>query len=150
MELRDLDVLVLTDFSEASSRALGVAVGLVAAHGGRITLLHVGELATLINAEMDPVGPGGRSWADIRGDVRAAEKAKLATQLKDEVPPSVEKRALYLEGRAAATIQQALDEHPYSLVVMGHRGRGKVGQLVMGSTASKVVRAATLPILVVP
>lgn len=150
MELRDLDVLVLTDFSEGSARAVAAAVELVAAHGGRLTLLHVGELATLINAEMDPVGPGGRSWADIRADVRAAEKARLAKQLQDEVPPSIEKRALYLEGRPAHTVQEALQEHAYSMVVMGHRGRGKVGQLVMGSTASKLVRAATIPVLVVP
>ncbi len=150
MQFRELDVLVLTDFSEGSGRAVAAAVELVAVHGGRLTLAHVGELATLINAEMDPVGPAGRSWADIRADVRVAEKARLAKQLADEVPPSIDKRALYLEGRAAQTIQAALEEHPYSLVVMGHRGRGKVGQLVMGSTASKLVRAATIPVLVVP
>lgn len=41
-------------------------------------------------------------------------------------------------------------EGDYDLVVMGHHGTGAVGRLLLGSAAETVVRAAEVPVTVVP
>jgi nucleotide-binding universal stress UspA family protein len=40
-------------------------------------------------------------------------------------------------------------EGQFDLIIVGNRGRGMVGRVLMGSVSNEVVQAATCPVLVV-
>lgn len=52
-------------------------------------------------------------------------------------------------GSAAAAVIAPAAEHDCDVIVMGTRGMGAVGSLVMGSVAQKVVHLAPVPVTLV-
>lgn len=52
-------------------------------------------------------------------------------------------------GDVAPTITRRASEVGASLIMMGTRGMGAVANLVLGSTANKVIHLATVPVLLV-
>lgn len=52
--------------------------------------------------------------------------------------------------RIGKDIVELVEEESYDHVVMGHHGSGTVGRVLLGSAAETVVRAATVPVTVVP
>lgn len=52
-------------------------------------------------------------------------------------------------GDPAAEISRVAEEGGYDLLVVGSRGRGAVGEVVLGSVSSDLVRHALCPVLVV-
>lgn len=52
-------------------------------------------------------------------------------------------------GEPAPTISQQAQAGHYGLLVMGSHGHGSVGNLVMGSVATKVLAACKVPVLLV-
>ncbi|HEX5863405.1 MAG TPA: universal stress protein [Casimicrobiaceae bacterium] len=53
-------------------------------------------------------------------------------------------------GPPAEKIRATIETHLFDLVCLGTRGMGAVRNLILGSTAAKVLRAVDVPILVVP
>jgi nucleotide-binding universal stress UspA family protein len=53
------------------------------------------------------------------------------------------------EGDVAHTIAQRADELGCEAIIMGTRGSGRIANLVMGSTAMKVVHLTSLPVTLV-
>jgi nucleotide-binding universal stress UspA family protein len=53
-------------------------------------------------------------------------------------------------GPPAAEIRATVEAHRCDLVCLGTRGMGAVRNLILGSTAAKVLRAVAVPVLVVP
>lgn len=66
-------------------------------------------------------------------------------------PPlnDVSVKAIVLEGPPAETIIEAADRFEADIIVMATHGRGGVERWVLGSVADKVVRGATVPVLLV-
>lgn len=52
-------------------------------------------------------------------------------------------------GHAADTIASVADKGGYDLLVMGSHGHGTIGNLVMGSVATKVLANSKVPVLLV-
>lgn len=52
-------------------------------------------------------------------------------------------------GHAADEILKAAKKHAVELIVMGSRGRGGIGSLLLGSVAQKVLTASDCPVMVV-
>jgi nucleotide-binding universal stress UspA family protein len=52
-------------------------------------------------------------------------------------------------GQAAETIAATADEGKYDLLLMGSHGHGLLGNLVMGSTATKVLAQCGVPVLLI-
>lgn len=138
---RPVRVLVPMDFSEAALDALRVA-GLLAAEEGRIDLVHV--------IEPHPAAPlfGGVSTVqDLVPDIRERLQEWL-DGLLDRVP-ALAGTARVVEGEAAGTILEAAEAADAQWVVVGqssadtHRRR-------LGRVAERLLRAASLPVLVVP
>jgi len=58
--------------------------------------------------------------------------------------------SVVIEGApAAAGILRAADQNAADLIMLTSHGRGRLPNLIMGSVTDKVVRASTLPVLVV-
>ena len=51
------------------------------------------------------------------------------------------------EGRPADVICAYAVEGEFDLIIVGNRGRGMVGRVLMGSVSNEVVQAATCPVL---
>jgi nucleotide-binding universal stress UspA family protein len=69
------------------------------------------------------------------------------------LPPSAAQLApMVVVGRPFAEILRIANDLEYSLIVLGTHGRRGVDieEMLFGSTAEKVIRAASIPVIVVP
>lgn len=138
-------ILLATNFSGASEHALGVAADLTPARGGRLTVLHVYEASASALADTAP-GAAERTWPGGRRARRAL----------DAVVDRLRARGLQADGalRFGAVAEEIVDVAHWQdidLIVLGAgRRRGRLAHLWYGSTAERVVRDATVPVLAVP
>jgi nucleotide-binding universal stress UspA family protein len=143
-------VLVATDFGEASNAALSYGRELARAFGAKLHVVHVvedisGRMRGLPNAPEAYVDFG--RWQ--RDAVNAAD-ANLRELLSDEDRRVLGATTAALLARTPSpAILDYAREHGVDLIVAGTHGRGVVGHLVMGSVAERLVRHAPCPVLVV-
>jgi nucleotide-binding universal stress UspA family protein len=133
-------VLVPTDFSEASERALVMAVELARAFDARLTLLHVWSIPNTGYAE-------ALSWPVESMEIAARRALDDALVSARKLYAKAE--ALLREGNEWKTVLEVVDELGVDLVVMGTHGRRGLPRLVLGSVAEKVVRLCPVPVLTV-
>ncbi len=138
-------ILVATDFSPHSRRALGMASEL----SGRL-----GVPLVVMNAVQIPVYPIPDGVVLRAPEVmnELVERAKQA--LDDEARVAADLGAqnvevVWTEGPAAGEIVRVAHEQHVDLIVVGTHGRGVLARAILGSTADKVVRTAHCPVLVV-
>ncbi len=55
-----------------------------------------------------------------------------------------------LTGEPALEIGKFVKAHKSDLILIGSRGMGAIGNLVLGSTAAKILHLANIPVLVIP
>lgn len=138
-------LLVAIDGSDNSARALDHAIALARASAGlELHLLNV-HPDPIVYGEIQVYVPMERMLELQRRDgetvlAPAAERARAAG-----VPHEVHIR----RGDAAAVIAQSADDLKCDAIVMGTRGMGAVGNLLLGSVATKVVRLAHVPVTLV-
>ena len=140
MTTRITRILVPTDFSETSDRALDYAHLLARHFGASVHLLHVlpdvaGPEASVQAFLADGAAERAEALADARASLRH-RSVGIASQ-----------EALF--GVADATIVAYASQARMDLIVMGTHGRTGVAHLLMGSVAERVVRTATCPVLTV-
>ncbi len=140
-------IVVGVDGSDHSRLALGWAMREAALHDTPLTVLAVRPV---------PVRPATEIyWAmpDIPADPRAEESArktvqefvdKVASQTGVTVP---ETSVTVVTGEPAAELVKA--SRDADLLVVGSRGSGGFGRLVMGSVSSKVAHHAACPVVIV-
>ena len=138
-------ILVPTDFSAASKRALRYACDVADAFGASVHVMHV-----LVN----PFGPGAfmEMYAPPSDDylekIDRQARAELDAQLTAEEKVKYSAVFIIRMGTPAQEILEYVREHgTIDLVVMATAGRGGVARLLMGSVADKIVRAAPCPVL---
>ncbi len=139
-------ILVPTDFSEPSERALDYARALAPALGCSVDVLHVIE------------EPFVHGWT-VEGYVanlpefRSSLEARAREELAKGVPEAGEEHSRYCVavrfGNPFTEIARYAEEARIDLVVMGTHGRGGVAHLLLGSVAERVVRTAPCPVLTV-
>jgi nucleotide-binding universal stress UspA family protein len=133
-------VLLPTDFSEISSRALTYVQRLAAKGLGRVTLLHALDV------------PGGEAYPlDFQkmGEAKARDSlAAWAAELKNAAVPQVD--AVFDPGHPLQAILRVLESQDISLIVMGTQGKGFIKEIFLGSVAHNVSRMAPCPVLLIP
>jgi nucleotide-binding universal stress UspA family protein len=127
-------ILCATDFSGFSERALQHAVQLARWFDAGVTALHVLPLSA---ASADPAP------AACREDAHRRLEAFVAPRLYDGAP--IETAIAF--GDPARAIEAAAESLPADLVAMGSHGLSGWDRLVLGSTTEKVIRRATVPVL---
>ncbi|MGH9372477.1 MAG: universal stress protein [Vicinamibacterales bacterium] len=138
-------ILVPTDFSAASERALRYACDLADVFGASLHVIHVLE---------NPFIPGGymEMYAAPPGDYLESldrqARAHLDTVLTAEQKSRYSAELALRSGAPAQQILEYAKEHgAIDLVVISTTGRGGVARLVMGSVTNKIVRTAPCPVL---
>lgn len=135
-------ILVATDFSPASDRALDYAISLARRYGAKIYLTHV------ILAEGYPM---------VAPELLVAREASLRRQAREALYKiadshrlmGVDYDVLIEEGNFWPTVESLVETHGVDLVVAGTHSMGVVQKVLLGSNAEQIFRQARVPILTV-
>ena len=141
-------IVVAVDGSIASDRACELAA--------RLNLPADAQIRVVAVMDDGPAG-GGIDWhADLpdAGSGPEGERAHLAIALETATRSLTDAGrqhvdAVLLRGEPAQAIIDEAVEWKADLVMVGHRGRGAVASMLLGSTSSKVAEHAPCPVLVV-
>lgn len=139
-------VMAATDLSDQSLRAVDRGFQIARLTGARFSIVHA--------LGLDPLSwlrefAGGEA-ARLAG--QAAERQHRALQAIAADPArnlGVVASVHIEEGRATAAIRSFADEHDVDLILLGAHGAGFVQRVLIGSTASRVLRTSTRPVIVV-
>ena len=141
------NVLVATDFGEASDSALLYGRELAGRFGATLHVVHVAQnfYVTTYGAETyAAVVP------EVQEEIEATAKKRLNELVVDSDGSGPRTKTLVLTSSSPAyAIVDYAREHGIDLIVMGTHGRGALAHLVMGSVAERVVRLASCPVLTV-
>jgi nucleotide-binding universal stress UspA family protein len=136
-----------TDFSPTSSSATEYAATMADSFGAELVLLHV-------IPKMDyPLRSFGMasSLQHIQEelDTRALESLEERVKTLKQSLPNVTMRVVVRRGDAHEVTLECAKEEAADMIVMGTHGHTGITHALLGSTAEKVVRLATMPVLTV-
>ena len=139
------NIVSAVDFTVSSAVALRTALDLAKTSGGRVTMVHV-----LKNAPGRMVFSGSEALGAI--DEVHAEAANVAARLRREIPAGAAGRidSRVTTGDPHRGILDVAAQIQADLIVMGVPPRGRVDEVLFGSTLRGVLRRATSPVLVLP
>ena len=139
--LKPQSVLIATDFSEASEKALRYSLALARFYGSRFCLAHV-------------VSSLGLTMAGPRA-IAACEEAvsRDAAELEDSLIRSgalngIQYKFIVRQGELWPELREIIREESTDLLVVGTHGRHGVGKLFFGSVAEQIFRQAGCPVLI--
>jgi nucleotide-binding universal stress UspA family protein len=140
-------LLFPTDFSPAADQALSAATRLLAGSDkAKIILVHTFHIAPAVV----PLGGFGNGYAPhFVSDAREiAERSALpvATALRDR---GFEVEVLIERGDPAEVVTELAAAQDSCVIAMGTRGHSKLRQILLGSTAERVVEHAPCPVMTV-
>jgi nucleotide-binding universal stress UspA family protein len=137
------NILVGIDFSEYSAAALRYATYLAESFGAKLTLAHAAE-SYVYPEDL----AAGLTVADVdaRWEKNQAEKLE---NLRNSVKKEISTGVVITRGPAWSQIVVMSKSTGADLIILGTHGRTGLKHALMGSTAERVVRHATCPVLVV-
>ena len=133
------NILVATDFSEPSRRALCEALTLAEENNAQLSVVHV------LHAN--------RKYAALDNppelDLERIAAEKQITALLDELKPERKIEVFVRHGHVESQVESVIEEKAIDLLVIGTRGRGSVHKLALGSVAEELLRVATCPVMTI-
>lgn len=148
-------IIAAVDGSEDAGRAAVVAAGLAKDMNRPLTLLYVfpapgpHEFISVDNvsgALLDParLSPQAIEEATREAGANAFAAARQAIGASDV---AIEEKVVH--GAVVPEILRIAEESKPALLVLGRRGLGRIGKFLLGSVSDKVVRQASVPVVVV-
>jgi universal stress protein A len=137
-------ILVPTDFSPASRKALSYALRFAKDRKSEITLLHVLEPETALTLAGRPAAA-----ASSEGKLVEVEESLRALADSAETAGAAGTKSIVRTGVATHEIVEAAKELDVDLIVIATHGFTGWKHFAIGSTAERVARAAPCPVLVV-
>ena len=140
-------ILVPTDFSEYSDRAIKQAVDIAEQNNAKIYLLHVVDrlqqcaidycipVETMMKVQSDSEKEASRKMQDEAKKITQAKKIDVTFDVKSGVP--------------FEEILKGQQERKADLIVIASHGRTGIMKSLIGSVAEKVMREAKCPVLLV-
>jgi nucleotide-binding universal stress UspA family protein len=135
-------IIVAVDDSEPATFAVRAAAALAKDLGASLVLVHV----------ISPTAQLGNDDAYLATglhDLSRGRARDLLVNAAAAVPESVSVETALLEGSPVAEIVRVARERGADYVVIGTHGRGRFGQLIVGSVAAGVARSAPCPVVTV-
>ncbi len=134
-------ILVATDFSPESQNALQYALSLAKRYESKLFITHaVPPDAGTTGMEMQVALPD-LMQSNAERNVALLEQTEELKSFPHEV--------IVESGEAWEVLKEVAYNKNIDLIVMGTHGRGGVSKLLLGSTAEKVIRHASCPVLTV-
>jgi nucleotide-binding universal stress UspA family protein len=138
-------ILVPVDGSDCSMRALDFAVELASSLAAEIVVCHVLDLARAA-----AISAGAAQLAEESMELLRSQGKEIVERAVARASSKVQVSARVPEGAPVEQIEQLAAELPANFIVLGSHGHSGFERLLMGSVAEGVVRAATIPVMVVP
>jgi nucleotide-binding universal stress UspA family protein len=135
-------ILVAVDGSRAAGKALEEAIDLARGEGARLTLINV--------APTPRWGPGPYAVPFPTQDELDREAQSIVDRAAALVPDDVPVSTVVRRGQAAKAILERVECGEHDLVVMGSRGLGPAGSLLLGSVSRAVLCRSPVPVLIAP
>lgn len=135
-------ILVPTDFSEHSAKAMLYGAELAKKFGAELHLMHAVEQTPLMYGEGAYVPP------ETEAEIEAAATEQLESLVADAGDDVTVVRRVEHGHPFVETVRYA-KENDIGLIVLGTHGRGAIAHMLLGSVAEKVVRKAPCPVLTV-
>lgn len=136
-------ILVPTDGSPETERAVEHAAELAASHGATLHAIYVINSASFAGLPMETSWEGISDMLHDEGN----DALQAVRRIADEHGVAV--TANLVEGSPSSQIVRYAEREDCDLVVMGTHGRGGIDRLLLGSVAEHVVRSSTVPVLTV-
>lgn len=133
-------LLVAVDGSRPAMRAIDAAVEIARRFGASICLLHAFPHVS------DMLGtPSYEHLIEARSLIGRGLLEAARSQVGDHAECDVQ----LIEGPAAQAILRVAEEEQFDLIVVGSRGHGQLGGLLLGSVSNSVAQRAKCPVLIV-
>lgn len=144
-------VLVAVDGSENSNRALDFAIDFAEKYGAALTIMNVTESSAVAAVPADIGAYPSNSMVVVARDLQKYHEGVLEKAMAHakEAKPNLAVTTLLKEGNAASVISATSKDGGFDVVVVGHRGVGKVKELLLGSISEKVVHTVPCTVIIV-
>jgi nucleotide-binding universal stress UspA family protein len=140
-------IVVALDFSEMCVDLLDVALDLSRHYQGRIHLVHV--VPDALDMPWMPEA-SGMDCPELEQRYLEDARLRLAAFAMSHDLGHVHVSTAVLAGEPSARIVDYAAAHGGNVIVVGSHGCTPVRRLLLGSTAERVLRQATCPVVVVP
>jgi nucleotide-binding universal stress UspA family protein len=144
-------VLVAVDGSENSERGLDFALDLADKYGASLTILNVSESPAMGAVPLEPTTVSGDSMVLFAKDLQRLHEEILnrAVERAKAVNPKVVVSSKLREGDPALEIVSEAKELGFDIIVVGHRGSGRMREIFLGNISEKVSHLAPCPVVIV-
>ncbi len=140
-------VLIPTDFSENSKKALQAVKIFIDLFDCKADLIHVVPLSTYLSDSVSKLGLPLDMNSDIYPKIAEEAKSKLAVFSNEFLDPgSVGNLIVEIDRKASNSIVNHAKEGGYDMIIMSAKGAHSTDSL-HGSTTEKVVRNSSVPVL---
>ncbi|ETI58119.1 universal stress protein [Marinomonas profundimaris] len=151
-------IVYACDLENQTQSAMELVLSLAKTNQAKIILMHVMEPLNTQASNMINNYISAEVVASMRKDAQEDIHTRMKTMLSDymtkyedelsalEFPPET----LSVSGVPSDCIQDTAKEHNADLIVMNSRTHSRLGQMILGSTANKVIHSSAIPVLVVP
>lgn len=133
------NVVIATDFSPASDAAVIYSLGMARRNNAKVWIVHVVSESFFSTDTQQRVIDD--AWRE--GHRRMTEHL-IAGRLD-----GIESKLLVEHGGIYETLTRIVEDHKADLLVVGTRGRSRIGKLLLGSSAETIFRQAPCPVLTV-
>ncbi|MFM8252085.1 MAG: universal stress protein [Planctomycetota bacterium] len=136
MQLKN--IVVATDFSTASRKALQLATILARDSNAHLWIIHVAEPRAAYTV--------GGVYASFPVGNELAQESELLQQFVPE-DPKIKYSLRLIIGEASEQVVKFVAEQHADLLVIGTHGRTGLTRLLLGSCAEKILRTAACPVI---
>jgi nucleotide-binding universal stress UspA family protein len=152
-------ILYATDLGDNTRPVFRLAVSQARRYNARLLMLHVveplGSTGTAIIANYLSGETADRINQDMASDILEVMKKRLDAYCKEEMAAFGLDRTpvtdiLVVSGNPSEEILAVAQKYHADMIVMGTSTRSFLGSVIMGTTARRVSRHSTLPVLLVP
>jgi nucleotide-binding universal stress UspA family protein len=136
-------ILLATDFSPGAGMAMDYAAQLARVYRGDVLLLHVSQPYPTLSAD-------AVSDTALLEPVRQEVLHALENLARHYAESGIRASARQTVGIASQEIVRVATEEDVDVIAMGTRGRTGLDDVLLGSTAERVVKGAPCPVITVP
>ncbi|MGO2234264.1 MAG: universal stress protein [Marinomonas sp.] len=151
-------IVYACDLDGKTQAAMELVLSLAKTHGAKVILMHAIEPLSAQTSHMINNYINEEIRDRMRQDAIAEINTRMERFLSEFMETYSEELAslasapetLIVHGVPADSIQRIAKEKNADLIVMNSRTHGRLSQMIIGSTANKVIHTSSIPVLVVP
>jgi nucleotide-binding universal stress UspA family protein len=136
-------ILLATDMSESSRGGFDFALELARTMRSDLVMFHAVDRTALAYG-------GAEMVAYVSEDIVEQAKAKLAELAAEAKRAKVRVETVLVEGVAAEEILETAERSSPDLILISVAKKGAVERALLGTTAERIIREATVPVLSIP